>query len=105
MNCCPGHCETCVHCQGDGGRLPDVDATEKMVEAYAAFDAARSEEKATRFQSVFTAWGSEANGRRGIVHVSLAVGRCVRNRHEDRCGLRLPSRGSGVPSARPGGAL
>ena len=60
-----------MHCQDDAGRLPDVVATEKMVEAYADFDAARSEEKATRFQSIFTAWGTEVNGRRGIVHVSL----------------------------------
>jgi len=42
-----------------------------MLNAYSSFEVDRSEDKETRFESCFTAWGSEVNGRGG--HVSVNV--------------------------------
>ena len=71
LGCYPDHSATCSHCKLDGGRLKDVDVTEKLVTAYESFDATRSADKATRFKETFTAWGTTVEGRAGRVGVSL----------------------------------
>ena len=71
LPCHPGHDDSCPHCQHDGGRLADVLATDDLIAGYEQFDAARSPEKATRFKPIFTAWGTEVNGRAGRAEVNV----------------------------------
>ncbi len=71
MHCVPGHASTCVHCERDGGELRDVEAVEQMLSTYDRFEATRSEGKAIRYASRFTAWGTDVDGRRGRAEVSL----------------------------------